>query len=77
MKYLIQHRRRRPRPAIPRDKPTADQLSTPPGHDFRHENIRLYISMVVEQREVVDIVLLEDDLLLLTVVVAAMELLSA
>ena len=38
---LIQHRRRRPRPAIPQDQPAAEQLSTPPGHDFRRNNIRL------------------------------------
>ena len=38
---LIQHRRRRPRPAIPQDQPAAEQLSTSPGHDFRRNNIRL------------------------------------
>ena len=46
---LIQHRRQRPRPAIPRDQPTADQLSTPPGHDFRRKNIRLLGSPYTRQ----------------------------
>ena len=46
---LIQHRRRRPRPAIPRDQPAADQLSTPPGHDFRRRNIRLLGSPYTRQ----------------------------
>ena len=46
---LIQHRRRRLRLAFPQDQPAADQLTTPPGYDFRRNNIRLLGSPYTRQ----------------------------